>query len=98
MSKPLDENIYNEEFHKDRGLITNQTADSVFDLLLKTIPEISSVVDVGCGTGTWLRVFKEKKTAYKEVLGVDGGYLPLDQLEITEEENSMPKIWKTELV
>lgn len=40
----------------------------------------SSVVDVGCGTGTWLRAFSEAGAS--EVLGVDGDYVDRNALEI----------------
>jgi SAM-dependent methyltransferase len=42
-----------------------------------------SVVDVGCGVGTWLSVFHERGVA--DVLGIDGSYVQLQQLLIPEE-------------
>ncbi|MEO7272563.1 MAG: methyltransferase domain-containing protein, partial [Vicinamibacterales bacterium] len=39
----------------------------------------SAVIDVGCGTGSWLRGFHE---AGCEVLGVDGPWVQPDQLQI----------------
>lgn len=39
-----------------------------------------SVIDVGCGTGTWLSVFRSQ--GIKEALGVDGPWVPKAQLEI----------------
>ena len=40
----------------------------------------SSVVDVGCGNGTWLSVFREMGVGH--VLGIDGDYVNRDQLLI----------------
>ena len=40
----------------------------------------ASVIDVGCGTGTWLSVFRD--AGVQDVWGVDGGYLDHDRLEI----------------
>lgn len=39
-----------------------------------------SVVDVGCGTGTWLKIFLDHKI--NEILGIDGTYLNKEQLKI----------------
>lgn len=42
-----------------------------------------SVADVGCGIGTWLSVFVENGVT--DVLGVDGDYLPREQLTIPQD-------------
>lgn len=47
-----------------------------------------SVIDVGCGIGTWLSVFKEY--GVNEILGVDGDYVNREQLTI-HEANFSPK-------
>ena len=41
-----------------------------------------SVIDVGCGTGIWLAALREKGVA--DVLGVDGPWVPREQLAIPE--------------
>src|SRR6516225_27125 len=43
-----------------------------------------SVVDVGCGTGSWLRVFKEH--GIDDVLGIDGPYVPPHARELPEQQ------------
>lgn len=40
----------------------------------------ASVVDVGCGLGHWLAAFRSRGVA--DVLGLDGGYVPLGRLAI----------------
>ena len=50
----------------------------VFDLLAP-----HSVVDVGCGTGTWLAV--ASRLGAREILGLDGGWVPSDALAISSE-------------
>lgn len=42
-----------------------------------------SVLDVGCGTGTWLKAFEE--AGVNEYLGIDGAYVNTAQLEIPKE-------------
>src|SRR4051812_33635897 len=41
-----------------------------------------SVIDVGCGTGGWLRVFGE--LGVSDIVGVDGSHVPLSLLRIPE--------------
>ena len=42
-----------------------------------------SVVDVGCGTGTWLKVFSDN--GISDFLGIDGEYVDKDALKIKRE-------------
>lgn len=44
----------------------------------------ASVIDVGCGIGTFLHVFKEQ--GVKDVLGIDGKWVNKEQLYISNEE------------
>ena len=44
--------------------------------LLKALIQIRSVVDVGCGTGSWLKAFQEN--GVKDILGIDSN--PTDVL------------------
>jgi SAM-dependent methyltransferase len=55
------------------------SASAVIDVVLRHIPTPRTVVDVGCGIGTWLRVWEDKGV---EVLGLDGDYVNRDQLLI----------------
>ncbi|MGB3511111.1 MAG: Wzt carbohydrate-binding domain-containing protein [Microcoleaceae cyanobacterium] len=43
-----------------------------------------SIVDVGCGDGTWLSVFKDY--GFKKCLGIDGDYVTPDLLQISPSE------------
>jgi SAM-dependent methyltransferase len=61
-----------------------KAAEAFIPLLFKTVEIPHSVVDVGCGTGTWLRVFKE--SGVKKILGIDGDYVNLDLLHIDKSE------------
>ncbi|MEO0397772.1 MAG: methyltransferase domain-containing protein, partial [Cyanobacteria bacterium P01_A01_bin.137] len=44
--------------------------------------EISSVLDVGCGEGAWLAVWKE--LGVESLFGIDGEYVDLERLQIDE--------------
>lgn len=57
------------------------SAREVVPLLLRLVPA-KTVVDVGCGSGTWTQAYAE---AGCEVLGIDGDIVQADQLLIPQE-------------
>lgn len=61
-------NIY---FHDEAT--HNKNAPAVIVPILSDLLEFKSVLDVGCGIGTWLSVFKE--TSGIDILGLDGDYV-----------------------
>ena len=58
------------------------SAQEIVPLVLELV-QPRSVVDVGCGLGTWLSVFKGH--GVDEILGIDGDYVDRSKLEIPEE-------------
>ena len=56
--------IHTEELHNMKS------PNIIVPLVLNILPNIHSVVDFGCGLGTWLRAFKAM--GVQEVLGLDG--------------------------
>jgi SAM-dependent methyltransferase len=48
--------------------------------VLRDLMAVASVVDVGCGDGSWLAGFRETGTA--RILGIDGDWVAADQLLI----------------
>ena len=46
--------LYPENFYKSRETRSRASADIVMSVLADLIPDIDSVVDYGCGVGTWL--------------------------------------------
>jgi SAM-dependent methyltransferase len=63
---------YDRQFYKyiNRGSL--DSASQVVPLIQKLIPRLESVLDVGCGAGAWLSVWK---TAGVRVTGLDGDYV-----------------------
>lgn len=51
--------------------------------LLVDLTNSKSVLDVGCGTGTWLKAFEEN--GITDYVGVDGDYVKRNQLKISPE-------------
>ena len=58
---------------------SRSSAERVVPLVL-TLVEPRSVVDVGCGLGTWLSVFRER--GVEDILGIDRDYVPRESLDI----------------
>lgn len=59
-----------------------RSAEEIVPLILGLVPA-RSVVDVGCGDGSWLAIFR--KNGVLDVLGVDGDYVDCDTLQIPRE-------------
>lgn len=70
-------------FNHDSRVYNTRAAKEIVPVLFRIV-QPHSVVDVGCGIGTWLSVFKE--LGVKEVLGFDGDYVDHSQLYICENE------------
>lgn len=75
--------IYDEKFYNSQSEQSSRSALAVVPLLMDMI-QPRSVVDVGCGVGTWLRVFRANGVA--DILGIDGGYVDQKMLQISEGE------------
>jgi SAM-dependent methyltransferase len=73
---------YTSEFFAAHREGARRSAHVVAALVLGWIPA-KSVIDVGCGEGTWLAVFRERGVT--EIAGVDGDYIERDKLEIPSE-------------
>lgn len=58
---------------------SKRSAKQIVPLVLEIL-KIKSVIDVGCGVGTWLSVFKEY--GVEDILGVDGNWVDKKMLQI----------------
>ena len=74
---------YTSEYYAAHRDGARRSARVVVPFVLKLIPA-QSVVDVGCGQGTWLSVFREH--GVKDIQGVDGDYVDRNRLEIRREQ------------
>ena len=73
---------YNRRFYEAQQSGSSRSASIVVPLLLRYIAA-QSVVDVGCGVGTWAAQFVA--SGVKEVVGIDGDYIDRSMLMIDAE-------------
>jgi SAM-dependent methyltransferase len=71
---------YTTEYYQAHREGARSSARAVIPLILQWVRP-RSVVDVGCGQGTWLSVFREHGA--NDVCGVDGSYVDCARLEIS---------------
>lgn len=71
--------LYGREFYVGIRASARASAEQIVPLLLTAI-QPQSVLDIGCGDGTWLSVFE--KHGIKDYLGVDGPHVDSRVLEI----------------
>jgi SAM-dependent methyltransferase len=62
---------YDVDFYSNQLSGSRRSAEVIVPIVLGVLPEVTSVLDVGCGAGTWLRAFQENGVA--RVCGIDGG-------------------------
>ncbi|MFZ9180311.1 MAG: hypothetical protein ACO201_00380 [Rickettsiales bacterium] len=84
---------YDEEFYRGQALKSYQSATEILNLVKDIAPNIRSVVDVGCGVGTWLKAWLNINSNI-EVKGFDCNkidesflYIPREKIEIVNLEN-----------
>jgi SAM-dependent methyltransferase len=73
---------YLDSFYTGRKSTAGLSARRVAPWVLARM-DVGSVVDVGCGTGSWLSAFRD--LGVDDVVGFDGAWVPRDQLEIPPE-------------
>src|ERR1044072_4319541 len=71
--------IYGKEFYDSHEQGSLRSARIVIPILLKLINP-QSVIDIGCGRGTWLRAFIENGVT--DIKGIDGDYVNQSRLLI----------------
>jgi SAM-dependent methyltransferase len=69
---------YSDDFYKER-IDSLLSAKEIIPIVLRFINPVS-VIDVGCGTGEFLCIFK--KFGIKDILGIDGPWLKTEKLRV----------------
>ena len=73
---------YTKTFYERLRSGAMQSAEVIVPLVLEFV-SARSVVDVGCGDGSWLAVFQ--RYGVDEILGLDGDYVDREMLQISQE-------------
>src|SRR6266568_4285741 len=73
---------YTRDFYEKLQQGSRDSAKQIVPLILEMV-SCNSVIDVGCGVGTWLSVFEE--FGVLDSLGVDGEYVAREALHIAPE-------------
>jgi 2-polyprenyl-3-methyl-5-hydroxy-6-metoxy-1,4-benzoquinol methylase len=76
MSKPKP---YTDNFYQSQQEGSLRSAEEIAPLLKKLV-DPKSVIDIGCGVGAWLSVFK--KLGVEDIQGVDGNWVSRSLLKI----------------
>ncbi len=71
--------IYNDYFFSNQEKGSYLSAKIIIPLILEYV-KIKSVVDFGCGLGTWLKAWQEN--GISDILGIDGDYVDRKKLYI----------------
>lgn len=74
--------VYNKKFYDDQVKGSLDSANEMIPILMNLINP-KSVIDVGCGLGTWLSVFKD--LGVNDILGLDGDWVDKNQLFIPKD-------------
>lgn len=75
---------YDSAFFTSISSTAKRSAANVLPIVFEYAGLPRSVLDLGCGTGAWLA--EAKGLGVKDVVGVDGAYVPKTQLQIPSEE------------
>jgi SAM-dependent methyltransferase len=70
---------YTKEFYQSVLSGSTSSAREIVPLIFELI-QPHRVIDVGCGTGDWLQVFRE--FGVEEILGIDGDWVDISELRI----------------
>lgn len=81
----MENKIYNRNFYEKRDEKTYISARKIIGML-KAYFDVKSVIDFGCGVGTWLKVCKEEFGNDILVKGMDGDYVQREFLQIADNE------------
>jgi SAM-dependent methyltransferase len=71
--------LYNEHFFDNIRTGSHRSAEEIVPLIMDLLHP-RSVLDVGCGVGAWLEVFRQH--GVDDIFGVDGSYVETQTLEI----------------
>lgn len=81
MNQDSQSRIYNTSFYKERHSATSTSLSIITEAFLQLLPKPpSSIIDIGCGTGTLLSILGEKCET-SSIIGIEGPWLKQTQFQ-----------------
>jgi SAM-dependent methyltransferase len=80
--KPVLSGPYTQSFYERLRNGATRSAEVIVPLVLQLLP-VRNVLDVGCGDGSWLSVFR--RLGVEDIFGIDGDYVTGDILQIPQD-------------
>src|SRR2546426_474838 len=74
---------YSTRIHEQHEEDTRRSAERIVPVVLEIIRP-RSVIDVGCGTGIWLSVFRE--AGVRDTMGIDSDHIDRRRLRIPQDQ------------
>ena len=71
---------YGSEFYRRQSEGSARSAEQIVPIIMELVRP-QSVIDVGCGVGTWLRAFQDRGIV--DMLGVDGAWVEGTALRVS---------------
>ena len=75
---------YDKQFYDEIRETSRHAARTIIPMILELVGRVSSVIDIGCGNGIWLSVWREHGAV--RTTGLDGGHVDRATLEIATED------------
>lgn len=75
--------VYSQEFYESQADGSSRSAEIMVPMVVELL-EPDSVIDVGCGVGTWLEAYRA--CGIKDILGLDGDYVDREKLRVNPAE------------
>lgn len=73
---------YDDEFYEGQRSGSRQSAHVILPIVMDLVGQVRSVLDVGCGVGTWLA--EVTRLGVQDIVGLDGAYVDRAKLEVPD--------------
>jgi SAM-dependent methyltransferase len=80
--KIMEDKQYTSDFFNTQMPISEKSAKVILPMVIEFL-KVNNALDVGCGTGVWLKTLSQLGVA--DFIGVDGDYVKTNQLAIPEQ-------------
>jgi SAM-dependent methyltransferase len=75
-------NLYDRDFYAGQSANSRRSADVIAPIVMQLL-QPTSIIDIGCGVGTWLAAFHD--LGVPTIVGLDGSYVQQSDLQISRD-------------